>query len=260
MKHQDRRSAFTLIELLVVIAIIALLLSVILPSLRRAKEAGKRAVCLSNTKSLTTAWLMYIQEHNDRLPSAQAKVYEGWVHQIASYATNPQDAPRELQLESLQKGLLYPYLNAYDVYRCPVAIENEFRTYSLTHAMNGNPSAKSWVGGEVLTKFSEIRNTGGRVTFLDDYTSDWDACWMVYNDQPKWWNVTPIRHGAGGNVFSFADGHSEFWTWRDERTINFAKKCSDANRSEDTSNPEAIQPGNEDLAKVQQAVWGKLAY
>lgn len=46
------RKGFTLIELLVVIAIIAVLMAVLMPALQRAREQGKRAVCLSNVKQL----------------------------------------------------------------------------------------------------------------------------------------------------------------------------------------------------------------
>jgi prepilin-type N-terminal cleavage/methylation domain-containing protein len=48
-----RRRGFTLIELLVVIAIIAILMAVLMPALQRAREQGKRAVCLSNVKQVS---------------------------------------------------------------------------------------------------------------------------------------------------------------------------------------------------------------
>lgn len=57
-----RRAAFTLIELLVVVAIIALLLSILLPSLSGAREQGKRAVCLSNLGSIGKALWQYAGE------------------------------------------------------------------------------------------------------------------------------------------------------------------------------------------------------
>ena len=59
---------FTLIELLVVIAIIALLMSVIVPSLKRAKETAKRLVCGSNMKSSGTGFAVYANENDDELP------------------------------------------------------------------------------------------------------------------------------------------------------------------------------------------------
>lgn len=60
--HRRRHRAFTLIELLVVVAIIALLLSILLPSLSGAREQGKRAVCLSNLGSIGKALWQYAGE------------------------------------------------------------------------------------------------------------------------------------------------------------------------------------------------------
>ena len=54
-----KKSAFTLIELLVVIAVIAVLMAVLMPPLNRAREQGKRAVCMSNLKQLMLAWVLY---------------------------------------------------------------------------------------------------------------------------------------------------------------------------------------------------------
>jgi prepilin-type N-terminal cleavage/methylation domain-containing protein len=60
---RTRRRAFTLIELLVVIAIIALLVSILLPSLNRAKELAKLAVCKTNLHGISIAMNMYTQEN-----------------------------------------------------------------------------------------------------------------------------------------------------------------------------------------------------
>ncbi len=59
---------FTLIELLVVISIIALLVSIILPALNRAKDNAKRTVCANNLKSIGQALFMYATNNDDKIP------------------------------------------------------------------------------------------------------------------------------------------------------------------------------------------------
>jgi prepilin-type N-terminal cleavage/methylation domain-containing protein len=66
-----KRKAFTLIELLVVIAIIALLLSIILPALKRVKETAKRTICATHQKGIGQGIFVYAQNNADLLPVSQ---------------------------------------------------------------------------------------------------------------------------------------------------------------------------------------------
>jgi len=68
---QRGHTAFTLIELLVVVAIIALLISILLPALGKAKENGRRAMCLANLHHLGIAFHQYFEANNDILPDAR---------------------------------------------------------------------------------------------------------------------------------------------------------------------------------------------
>ena len=71
------KKGFTLIELLVVIAIIALLLAILMPSLRKAKQVAKDAICRSNLKHWAAIWHVYANENNGLLPDPTNPIIKG---------------------------------------------------------------------------------------------------------------------------------------------------------------------------------------
>ena len=77
------RKAFTLIELLVVISIIALLVAILLPALRMAREAAQSAVCLSNMRQIGLAQPIYAQENNAWLPVGSGYAPSAYAHLAA---------------------------------------------------------------------------------------------------------------------------------------------------------------------------------
>ena len=250
-----RFHAFTLIELLVVIAVIAILMSVLIPALSRAREMGKRAVCLNNTKTLALAWTLYCSENEGKIPAAQGLATTGWVRGLTgTYATRPVEAPVEEQIAAIRAGVLYPFAATEKVYRCPVARKNEMRTYSASPAMNGYTDAN---GGTVVKNVNKLRQLTTRLVYIDDHGENWDAMWYIFYREPRWWNPVPMRHGKG-TVGSFADGHSDFYAWKDERTIEYAQMTWIV--AENSRGSEPPQPGNEDLRWAQTSVWGDLGY
>jgi prepilin-type N-terminal cleavage/methylation domain-containing protein/prepilin-type processing-associated H-X9-DG protein len=81
---------FTLIELLIVIAIIAILASMLLPALKRAREGAKRIACANTQKNIGHATFMYVDDYGGYLPSCSMDMTGGtwrvnWVKQISPY-------------------------------------------------------------------------------------------------------------------------------------------------------------------------------
>jgi len=77
MRHVKRKAAFTLVELLVVIGIIALLISILLPALGRARAAANKTACLSNLRSIMQMMLIYGVQNHDQIPLGTASnVYQ----------------------------------------------------------------------------------------------------------------------------------------------------------------------------------------
>jgi len=78
IRRSPRGAAFTLIELLVVIAIIMVLLAVLAPSLRNAREQARRAVCASNVHQISAMCLVYAHDYRGKMPPGNATIAAGY--------------------------------------------------------------------------------------------------------------------------------------------------------------------------------------
>ncbi len=172
------KTAFTLIELLVVIAIIALLISVLLPSLSRAREMAKSAICLSHLRELSHGWAAYADDNND-------VVVAGRLAKISGGKSNPANwydvgnglkyRPRWAAAMGSYVGLFAfdkPLTDAdrqdYDsrIYACPVVPEwtdERNSAYGYNLQFLGNARKTNGRFHHYPVNLSAIRSTSGTV-------------------------------------------------------------------------------------------------
>ena len=257
-RNSQRAKAFTLIELLVVVAVIAVLMAILMPALQRAREQGKRAVCLSNVKQFGLSWVMYADENDQKIVnSCTVENSEGHVDSEEPcwlYFHNDWDT--EQRIDGIMAGAMWPYIGQLKIYKCPTGIRGEVNTYAIVDAMNGamgdNTMTSLGVSRALYTRRRlQIKRPGERIVFVDEGRTSVQS-WTIYYNRPSWWDTPPVRHGDGTN-FSFADGHAEYWKWQDTRTVKAA-------HGNTTWGPGVDVPDNPDIPRVQRGAWGKLGY
>jgi prepilin-type N-terminal cleavage/methylation domain-containing protein len=261
-----KRRGFTLVELLVVIAIIALLMAILMPALNRARELGRRTVCLGNLKQLVFAWVMYADQNGGDLVNGMAGVdrvdpadnsiilERAWVGPIPLDNNGNPDAAQGMnkkgQERRISQGALWDYAKNPKVFRCPAGKVNHAVTYQIVDSMNGDNSQQATVTQQVwASNRGDVSKLGEKIVFIDIGGIKGNSYHVSYTED-KWLDAPPIRHRDGATV-GFADAHSVYWKWDDE--------TAERARSTGSFTPQS-EGGIRDLQDMQFAVWGRLGY
>jgi prepilin-type N-terminal cleavage/methylation domain-containing protein/prepilin-type processing-associated H-X9-DG protein len=247
------RSGFTLIELLVVIAIIAILASLLLPALSKAKLKAGQSTCFNNLKQLTLGTLMYIDDNQGRFPGcASRNTYgyhpEDWIY----WRTSPSFPP--ITRSPIVVGLASANSN---LFRCPLDRDDNVRfqqtgqpgtvpgpypysytmtSYDLENGQNPGISSIFDTGAAYYFKLANVRGPTHKIMFAEEqtaYTSTesynpGNTGATIVNDGRfvATGDSITVRHNKRGDV-AFADGHVQpvlpvFWLAEDQngRYIN----------------------------------------
>jgi prepilin-type processing-associated H-X9-DG protein/prepilin-type N-terminal cleavage/methylation domain-containing protein len=229
---RPRGGGFTLMELLVAGAIIGILAGLLLSALAGSKARARSIFCQNNNKQLVLGWLMYADEHSQRLAynlaGAAARTNLNWAAGVLDWELTSDNT----NLACLSEAALGPYVaRATASYRCP----SDFALSALQSAAGWTGRARSYsmnasVGdaGELSSSGVNTNNPGyaqfftltsipapARIfLFLDEHPdSVSDGYFVNRSSYPEWIRLPASWHN-GGAAFSYADGHAETYIWK----------------------------------------------
>jgi prepilin-type N-terminal cleavage/methylation domain-containing protein len=225
------KRAFTLIELLVVIAIIAILMAILMPSLKVAREQARSIHCRSNERTLTLAWLMYKDDNDAKLTCGMPEwASQGaWV-QIPPGGVNSTVAEKK---EYIKRGTLWSYVQKVEIYRCPSDRRQNspyhnyaYRTYSIAGGMNGVEQKGGW---EILPciKYTDIKQPAEKLVFIAecDPRGYNEGSWVIQPKTRQWVDPFGIWHRDNSSTLSYADGHVDMHRWYSRGLIEWVEKA-----------------------------------
>ncbi len=231
--------AFTLIELLLVIAIIAILASLLLPALSKAKANSRKIACMSNLRQVVAAWHMYAVDNEDRLAPTQLFVpgesYPSrWCQGDWTYTSR--DSTNTHLFMGRHVGSIGPYFGDAKILRCPddrslVTVGNNrpeprVRSYSIPGHVGdyeGDKIGTEGNGLNLVTRFSQFATFPRlqAVVFIDEHPDTMFYTSMglrLYfgrrGDAVFGYRSLPASRHSGGTVAGFQDGHVEAHRWR----------------------------------------------
>lgn len=194
------RRGFTLVELLVVISVLGLLIAILLPSLSRAREQGKRASCASNRRQVGTLLNVYLNEYNDRLPHASLLPSIEPTPIYISDVLQPKSAP--VDANSGGVSTVEGDIHAQSAFRCPSDKPSTERPPPNTNKSYFQ-SERSSYEYRVMFGGDTIMEAAARVGEFTNRTVAAESLWILRD----YYNFHGKAGTNGSRRYVYVDGH-----------------------------------------------------
>jgi prepilin-type N-terminal cleavage/methylation domain-containing protein/prepilin-type processing-associated H-X9-DG protein len=261
------RKGFTLIELLVVIAIIAILAALLLPALAKAKEKGRRTVCLSNMKQWGLAQTMYVEDNSQTFPTTKipngtpgaaggynednptwtdladftilqnpAQGLDAWFNALPPYVASP---PLYKYVAGNGSVENIDYFNSMKtIFKCPTAVIDPGKNVNIyiafQYGMNSQgldqmPSSITHVTSQMIANPSAFVFFSEGRTLVSETPFYGNTSKETDICKPQVYTTAfSSRHSAGASI-TFGDGHAS-WFKYDYVCMNDGVKAADPGR------------------------------
>ena len=220
MKRLNKQNGFSLVEILVVISILALLLSVLLPSLHTTRLQAKRILCFNNLRQMVIASLTYSAFYDDHYPIAyHTELRNGVPHYLSWDFNTWKDWSESETIEHVEPGLLWMGKTIDKIQQCPEFngsdnwFDDPFTGYNYNTSYIGLNETANPIDS---AKITEVRSPTETVIFGDgEYTAGANKFMRApfsnprdasFSDIGRYAGVQGFRHLHTTNV-AFCDGH-----------------------------------------------------
>lgn len=195
VKYANIKYRFTLIELMLILAIIAILASLLLPGLGRARQKARTASCLAQLKQAGYGSEMYLLDNDNRYNTVKYQ-HSDWYNDNIIAKNGNNSFHSKVAFDS-------QYTHSKELYLCPSATQEDVQRFRDNYTFNNRLSEAS-LKPNINLKSTRIRKPAELITYTETKSP-----WLNLNP-----NNIQVRHEKNSRMtFYWADGHANINKW-----------------------------------------------
>jgi prepilin-type processing-associated H-X9-DG protein len=216
-----RRRGFTVADIVVTTACMALVVMTLGVAGEQGRNRAKEAVCLTNVRQLSQAWLQFAEDHDGNLVGGNTYV-DQWVDRPQPFYMLAE------QKEAIRRGLLFPYVGKVEMYHCPAdpRRQDSLSMAYLTFSIAGGANGEMWSGYTRARRLSDLANPPRQYVFVEEADTRGAniGSWQMNPGLKTWVDPLAMWHPQR-TTLGFADGHAEMHQWQNRSLIEWCHQA-----------------------------------